>query len=263
MRASVSIPRSPTSTTRERAKRWRSFSMWTPTVLGSAVLPSNTSTATGHPSRCTAIRTRFGACRAGRRASSHAWPVDSIALQSKWKSGRRAPARRRSSGVGPDASRWCLGARAASPWRRRARLRRRSDAGGEGVARGVGGEPARGGELREDAAIRAWCVRVRARRWRRGCGRGAACAALRTAATWPASAGGGEARRRRAVSRILNPSTTSATSTEGAFTDLAGLAIGFAQQDGGRGVLVDSMYMAEPLTSGEPDVATHSYCAIQ
>ena len=40
-RASVSIPRSPTSTTRERAKRWRSFSMWTPTVLGSAVLPSN------------------------------------------------------------------------------------------------------------------------------------------------------------------------------------------------------------------------------
>ena len=49
--ASVSIPRSPTSTTRESPKRWRSFATCAPTVLGSAVLPANTSTDTGHPSR--------------------------------------------------------------------------------------------------------------------------------------------------------------------------------------------------------------------
>ena len=51
MCASVSIPRSPTSTTRSRAKRRRSLSSYAPTVRGSAVLPSKTSTATGHPSR--------------------------------------------------------------------------------------------------------------------------------------------------------------------------------------------------------------------
>ena len=44
------------------------------------------------------------------------------------------------------------------------------------------------------------------------------------------------------LSRILNPSTTTGGHfdkfREGTFTDLAGLAIGFAQQDGGRGVSV-------------------------
>jgi hypothetical protein len=51
IRASVIMPRSPTSTTRESLKRWRSFSIWAPSVLGSAVFPSNTSIATGHPAR--------------------------------------------------------------------------------------------------------------------------------------------------------------------------------------------------------------------
>ena len=51
IRASVIMPRSPTSTTRESLKRWRSFLIWDPSVLGSAVFPSNTSTATGHPAR--------------------------------------------------------------------------------------------------------------------------------------------------------------------------------------------------------------------
>ena len=50
MRASVNIPRSPTSTTLENPKRRLSLSTCAPTVAGSAVLPSNTSTATGRPS---------------------------------------------------------------------------------------------------------------------------------------------------------------------------------------------------------------------
>ena len=128
-------------------------------MLGSAVLPSNTSTATGHRG-CTASRTRFGACRAGRRASSHAWPVDSIALQSKWKSGRRAPARRRSSGVGQTLLDGAL-ALAASPWRRR-RRRSRCRASRRGTR-----------------ARARWRVDARSG-WRRGCVR-------RTAATWPSS----------------------------------------------------------------------------
>jgi hypothetical protein len=45
----VIMPRSPTSTTHESLKRWRSFSIWAPSVLGSAVFPPNTST--GHPAR--------------------------------------------------------------------------------------------------------------------------------------------------------------------------------------------------------------------
>ena len=49
MRASVSIARSPTSTTRASPKRSLSFSICTPTVIGSTVLPWNTSTATGAP----------------------------------------------------------------------------------------------------------------------------------------------------------------------------------------------------------------------
>ena len=49
MRAAVSIPRSPTSTTRASPKRCRSFATWLATVRGSLVDPSNTSTATGQP----------------------------------------------------------------------------------------------------------------------------------------------------------------------------------------------------------------------
>ena len=50
MRALVSMPRSPTNTNRCRPKRSRSLSTCAATVLGSAVLPGNTSTATGQPS---------------------------------------------------------------------------------------------------------------------------------------------------------------------------------------------------------------------
>ena len=45
------MPRSPTSTTRLMPKRSLSFSTCELSVAGSAVLPSNTSTATGSPSR--------------------------------------------------------------------------------------------------------------------------------------------------------------------------------------------------------------------
>src|ERR1019366_5770313 len=50
MRASVIMPRSPTTTTRLSLKRSFSLLIWLATVAGSAVLPSNTSTAPGHPS---------------------------------------------------------------------------------------------------------------------------------------------------------------------------------------------------------------------
>ena len=50
MRALVSMPRSPTSTTSARPKRSRSFSTVAGTVAGSAVSPGTTSTATGRPS---------------------------------------------------------------------------------------------------------------------------------------------------------------------------------------------------------------------
>ena len=50
MRAWVIMPRSPTSTTWSSAKRCLSFSIWAASVIGSAVLPSNTSIATGQPS---------------------------------------------------------------------------------------------------------------------------------------------------------------------------------------------------------------------
>ena len=49
MRAAVSMPRSPTSTTRCKPKRVRIFSTWQATVLGSDVEPSKTSTASGQP----------------------------------------------------------------------------------------------------------------------------------------------------------------------------------------------------------------------
>src|SRR6516165_7514454 len=45
----VVLPRSPTSTSRFRPKRSRSFLTWSGIVFGSAVLPSHTSTATGQP----------------------------------------------------------------------------------------------------------------------------------------------------------------------------------------------------------------------
>ena len=51
MCVSVSMPRSPTSTTFESPNRRRSLSICTPTVMASAVSPSNTSTATRRPSR--------------------------------------------------------------------------------------------------------------------------------------------------------------------------------------------------------------------
>src|SRR5215467_12426124 len=49
IRAEVSMPRSPTSTTSARPNRFCSFSTWVATVLGSARLPSKTSTATEQP----------------------------------------------------------------------------------------------------------------------------------------------------------------------------------------------------------------------
>jgi hypothetical protein len=50
IRASVSMPRSPTSVTRSRPKRSRSLATWSGTVDGSAVVPGYTWTATGRPS---------------------------------------------------------------------------------------------------------------------------------------------------------------------------------------------------------------------
>ena len=49
--AAVIMPRSPTSTTRLIPKRDFSLSIWDFSVIGSAVLPSNTSIAIGKPSR--------------------------------------------------------------------------------------------------------------------------------------------------------------------------------------------------------------------
>ena len=51
IRALVIMPRSPTSTTSLRPKRSRIFSICEATVVGSPVLPSKTSTATGCPSQ--------------------------------------------------------------------------------------------------------------------------------------------------------------------------------------------------------------------
>ena len=50
MRASVIMPRSPTSTTWSRPKRCLSLSICGASVVGSPVLPSKTSMATGQPS---------------------------------------------------------------------------------------------------------------------------------------------------------------------------------------------------------------------
>ena len=51
MRAVVSMPLSPTSAILSIRNRFRTRADWLDTVVGSAVLPTNTSTATGHPSR--------------------------------------------------------------------------------------------------------------------------------------------------------------------------------------------------------------------
>ena len=51
MRAEVGMPRSPTITTSAMRKWFLSLSTWAATVMGSARLPSKTSTATGQPSR--------------------------------------------------------------------------------------------------------------------------------------------------------------------------------------------------------------------
>ena len=51
MRAVVSMPRSPATATRAMPNRDRSFATCADTVAGSPVLPGNTSTATGQPSR--------------------------------------------------------------------------------------------------------------------------------------------------------------------------------------------------------------------
>ena len=48
--AAVSMPRSPTSTTRSMANRSLILATWAATVFGSPVLPLNTSIATGMPS---------------------------------------------------------------------------------------------------------------------------------------------------------------------------------------------------------------------
>ena len=50
MRAVVSMPRWPTSAMRLMPKRWRMRCTCAATVAGSAVLPANTSTASGQPS---------------------------------------------------------------------------------------------------------------------------------------------------------------------------------------------------------------------
>ena len=49
-RAAVSMPRSPTSTTRVSPNRSLTLSIWAATVAGSPVLPGKTSMATGMPS---------------------------------------------------------------------------------------------------------------------------------------------------------------------------------------------------------------------
>ena len=49
-RAAVSMPRSPTSTTRVMPNRSLTLVTWLATVVGSPVFPANTSIATGMPS---------------------------------------------------------------------------------------------------------------------------------------------------------------------------------------------------------------------
>ena len=125
---------------------------------------------------------------------------------------------------------------------------------GEGVARGVGGEPARGGELR------AWGEDARDNEGngafafgRGGGGEGAVeaqlaqrcehCGDVAVGTGAGDIEGGGEVGDGGAAFEQDSQSFDHHGRPlrqvgEGAFTDLAGLAIGFAQQDGGRGVSV-------------------------
>ena len=125
---------------------------------------------------------------------------------------------------------------------------------GEGVARGVGGEPARGGELR------AWGEDARDNEGngafafgRGGGGEGAVeaqlaqrsehCGDVAVGARAGDIEGGGEVGDGGAAFEQDSQSFDHHGRPlrqvgEGAFTDLSGLAIGFAQQDGGRGVSV-------------------------
>ena len=125
---------------------------------------------------------------------------------------------------------------------------------GEGVARGVGGEPARGGELR------AWGEDARDNEGngafafgRGGGGEGAVeaqlaqrsehCGDVAVGARAGDIEGGGEVGDGGAAFEQDSQSFDHHGRPlrqvgEGAFTDLAGLAIGFAQQDGGRGVSI-------------------------
>ncbi len=71
MRAPVSMPRSPTSTTRLSPKRLRILSTCAATVSGSPVEPSNTSTATGHPA---AVHSNPNTICKVPRLQSRLWP---------------------------------------------------------------------------------------------------------------------------------------------------------------------------------------------
>ena len=101
MRAAVSMPRSPTSTTCRKPTRSRSVATWLATVSGSAVEPSKTLTATGQPSAvhsrpktiCSVLLPPVAAVPAlGQRAVAP--------LPRSWRSGRRAP------GCAPAGAAW-------------------------------------------------------------------------------------------------------------------------------------------------------------
>ncbi len=67
------MPRSPTSTTRERPKRVLSLLTWAASVIGSAVLPSNTSMATGSPSRVHGDDTTVPMLAVGKTDIGRSW----------------------------------------------------------------------------------------------------------------------------------------------------------------------------------------------
>ena len=79
----------------------------------------------GSLARCTEARTRSAACRACRRGSSRDVAKRTAAsFQPGRGDGRRAPGRRPRGDARPAPVRSCPGVAAASPWPRRARLRR-------------------------------------------------------------------------------------------------------------------------------------------
>ena len=215
---------------------------------GSAVLPSNTSTATGHPySKPNTILSR----RRRAIATLGQWTASPFKVSGSQVVEHQ---RGRSSGVGPDASRWCLGARAASPWRRRARFVDALDgASRRGSRARCRRRPARGGELRawgEDARDGGqWRVRVRARRWRRGCGR-AQLAQRSEHSPWPWG--------RELISNAVVRSATAvragySTTTGGHFDKLARVRLRTlparrSRTAGGECRLGTSMYMATDVS---------------